>query len=137
MKKALLLLIISSILISCKKDRTATTTERITGRWLVEYLADVDYENGAEKKRETYPGQGQFCDFRSDGTATVNLDGEQLEVRWTATDTKLTFSVPDRNSVDFVIRSSTGNTLILEANENIEVQGNVTYRSVVEIKMTK
>lgn len=121
MKKALLLLILSTILISCKKDRTATITERIIGRWLVEYLADVDYENGAEKKRQTYPGQGQFCDFRGDGTATINLDGEELEVRWTATDTKLTFSVPDRNSVDFIIRSSTGNALILEANEAIEV----------------
>lgn len=137
MKRTILILFLSIILFTCKKDRTATITERITGRWTVEYLADVDYENGVEKKRVNNPGQGQFCDFRSDGTATVNLDGEQLEVFWKATDAKLTLSIPERDSVDFIISSSSNNTLILEANEDIEVQGNITYRSVVEIKMTK
>lgn len=133
MKKSFLILILSTILFACKKDRTET----ITGKWSVEYLADVDYENGVEKKRVNNPVQGQFCDFRSDGTSTVNLDGEQLEVFWKATDNKLTLSVPDRNAVDFIIRSASNNILILEANEYIEVQGNITYRSVIEIKMTK
>ncbi|MNK59180.1 hypothetical protein D3C87_782800 [compost metagenome] len=140
MKKNLLLIVVLlSSLLACKKDTTEKNTDRIVGRWIVEQVSEVSYENGIEKQRIENFAQNddQVCEFRKDGTATVNLDGGNVDVKWTITDSKLKLSTDEATTIDFDVRTLTNNSLLLEYEEDVEVQNGTTYRRTIEFKMRK
>lgn len=138
-KNLLLILVLLSSLLACKKDSTEKNTDRLIGRWIVEQVSEVNYENGVEKKRlENFAqNDNQVCDFRKDGTATVNLDGGDVEVKWELTDKLLKLTTDLEKTVDFNVRTLTNNSLMLEYEEDVEVQNGITYRNTIEFKMRK
>ncbi|RZK65698.1 MAG: hypothetical protein EOO92_26070 [Pedobacter sp.] len=138
-KKLLFIFVLLSSLLACKKDSTEKNADRLISRWIVEQVSEVTYENGVEKQRiqNSAQNESQICEFRSDGTATVNLDGGNVEVRWVLTDSKLELTTDEALTVDFNIRTLTNNNLLLEYEEDVEVQNGITYRNTLEFKMRK
>ena len=60
MKKfTLLLLVAVATLISCKKDEAERNADRLIGKWTVESVAEINYENGVEKKRQQINAENQ------------------------------------------------------------------------------
>ncbi|RYF22545.1 MAG: hypothetical protein EOO42_08630 [Flavobacteriales bacterium] len=138
-KVTLLLLFVVTSLLSCKKDEAERNTDKLIGKWTVESVAEVNYENGVEKKRQQINAQNQtnICDFRNNGTATLNLDGGEVEVKWVAVDNRLQVT-PERGSdVYFNIKSLTRNELVLELEDDVDVENGITYRETLEWKMRK
>lgn len=140
MKKNLLLIfVLVTSLVACKKDATETNADRLIGRWIVEQVSEVNYENGVEKQKLQNSAQNdnQICEFRSDGTATVNLDGGDVEVTWTVTGSNLVLTTDEVLSVNFNILNLNENRLLLEFEDDVEVQNGITYRNTLEFKMRK
>ena len=105
----------------------------------LESVAEINYENGVEKKRQQINAENKtnICDFRNDGTATLNLDGGDVEVKWAAVDNRLQVT-PERGSdVFFNIKTLTKNELLLELEDDVEVVNGITYRETLEWKMRK
>jgi len=136
-KLTLLLLIAVSTLTACKKDEAERNTDRLIGRWTVESLAYIEYINDQEKERDQYSNLGLIWEFRKDGTATVNTDGEDVEVTWTATDKNLQLGVADGSKLDFAIISLSKNNLHLSIENDLEVRNGITYKEIVELKLRK
>lgn len=136
-KLTLLLLIAVSTLTACKKDEAERNADRLIGRWTVESLAYIEYINDQEKERDQYSNLGLIWEFRKDGTATVNTDGEDVEVTWTATDKNLQLGVADGSKLDFAIISLSKNNLHLSIENDLEVRNGITYKEIVELKLRK
>lgn len=136
-KLTLLLLIAVSTLTACKKDEAERNTDRLIGRWTVESLAYIEYINDQEKERDQYSNLGLIWEFRKDGTATVNTDGEDVEVTWTATDKNLQLGIADGSKLDFAIISLSKNNLHLSIENDLEVRNGITYKEIVELKLRK
>ena len=96
MKQALLLLLLTATLVSCKKDKDP----ELTGKWYLETFTVKEYMNNQLTSTDTEPGTGETLDFQENGTLvitepgtspytttytingnTVSWDGESLEIR--------------------------------------------------------
>lgn len=135
-KLTLLFLIAISTLVACKKDNAERNTDRLIGKWSVESVAYVRYENGVEKEREQYSDLPMKWDFRNNGTATVNLDSEDEEVTWIATENTLQITRGNAK-IDFQINSLTKNYMHVIFEDDTEVRNGITYRETVEFKLRK
>lgn len=133
----LALLIIFTAMTACKKDDAERSNERLIGRWTVESMAYVEYVNGQEKERDQYSNPGLEWEFRKDGTAVVNTDGEDVDAKWTVTDKNLQLVVPDGTKLDLTIISLTNNNLHLSIENDVEIRNGITYKEIVELKLHK
>ena len=90
---------------ACKKDGAGRNLDRLLGRWNVESVAYIHAENGKETEREQYSNVSLAWEFRNDGTATVNFEGGEAQINWTATDDQIKFRQEDGQQLDFRINS--------------------------------
>src|SRR5687768_7881088 len=96
MKQALLLLLLTATLASCKKDKDP----ELTGKWLLETITIKEYMNNTLTNTDTEYGSGEALDFQENGTlvitepgsspftttysingSTVTFDGDTYEIR--------------------------------------------------------
>ncbi|SOD12548.1 lipocalin family protein [Pedobacter xixiisoli] len=139
MKKAtlLLLLAITSILSACKKDEAERNSDRLIGRWKVESVAYIEFQNNKETQREQYSNLELAWEFRNDGTATVNFDSDEEVVGWTATNDMLQLTRGDDQRLDFKINSLTKSNLHVIFEDRNRVIDGITYRETVEFTLRK
>jgi len=138
MKKiTLLLLFVFTILFGCKKDDAERNSDRLIGRWNVESVAYIRYENGKETEREQYSNVTLAWDFRDDGTATVNFEGGEEQVTWTATDDEIQFKREDDQQLNFKINSLTKNSMDVVFEESVKVEDGITYRNTAQFILRK
>ncbi|EDM38490.1 hypothetical protein PBAL39_20495 [Pedobacter sp. BAL39] len=141
MKNKYLLILFAAVLTlnSCKKDSVEKNSDRLNGTWNLESVADVQYENGVEVDRDANSDLNLNWEFRNDGTATVNVDGGDVEVTWSTTETVLSLVAASegKSRVDFNIKSLSKNDMHLEYINYDEAENGVSYRSVREYKLRK
>ena len=138
MKKiTLLFLFVFTILSGCKKDGAERNSDRLIGKWNVESVAYIRYENGKETEREQYSNVTLAWDFRNDGTAAVNFEGGEEQVTWIATDDQIQFKREDGEQLDFKINSLTKNSMNVVFEQRMEVENGITYRSTVQFILRK
>jgi len=137
MRKLILLLIFAfTTLVACKKDKAETNTNRLIGKWKVNSVTYVTYQNGTEMERKEESKPNQFWDFRDNGTATVNFEGsDDLDVNWISTENTLQFTVKE-DKLEFQINTLTPNNMLAIYNL-VDVENGVTYRSSIEFRLTK
>lgn len=133
----LIALLFLTTFIACKKDKAEKNTDRLEGKWKVESVTFLKYENGKEvdSRKESLPNQ--IFDFRSDGSASVNLDGEDVEVKWTATDALLQLDTQRDVKLDLKIKSLSKTNLLLSYDLGEDVENGITYKETVEVQARK
>lgn len=138
MKKTTLLLIFAlTTLFACKKDDAERNSERLIGRWKVESVTYVAYENGVEKERNQYSDLPLIWDFRDNGTATVNFDSEDQQVSWNATANVLQIGLREDTKVDFQINTLSKDYMHVVFEDDVDVIDGITYKQTIEFKLRK
>lgn len=133
----LIALVLLTILAGCKKDKAERNTDRIVGKWSLHTAAYVEYENDKETERNQRSNLNQICEFRSDGSATVNLEGDNAEVKWTATDNTFQLTTDRQDKLDFKIKSLSKSNLHIVFEDDVDVRNGITYKETVEFEMRK
>jgi len=133
----LIALLFITTLSACKKDKAEKNTDRIEGKWKVESATYIEYENDKEVDRKEQSLPNQICDFRADGTASVNLQGEDVEVKWTATESVLQLDTERDVKLDLKIKSLSKTNLYLVYDSGVEVDNSITYKETIEFQMRK
>lgn len=138
MKKiSLLLLMVLAIFSACKKDRSERNAARLIGRWNVESVTYISYENGKETEKNRYEDIDLTWEFRSDGSATVNFEGGEEITNWTVVNDKLTFTRSDGQRLDFRINSLSSNNLDIVFEDEVRVVEAVTYKDAIEFNLKR
>lgn len=133
----LIALLFITTLSACKKDKVEKNTDRIEGKWKVESVTYIEYENDKEVDRDEHSLPNQICDFRPDGSATVNLEGEDVEVKWTATESVLQLDTERGVKIDMSIKTLSKTNLHLVYDADAVVENNISYKETVEFQMRK
>ena len=137
MKKLTLLFICAiSTLVACKKHDAERNIDRLIGRWSVESVAYVQYENGVEKEREKFSDLSMAWEFRNNSTATVNFDSGDQEVTWVATKNTLQITSGEAK-IDFQISSLTKNYMHVIFENHTETRNGIVYKETIEFKLRK
>ncbi len=136
-KIILLLLSVLTIFSACKKDDAERNSDRLIGRWNVETVAYIEYENGKETERNQYSNLDIFWDFRNDGTATVDFEGGDEQVRWNATDNMIQFIREEGDQLDFRINSLTKNYLHVVYEDRVRVIDGINVKQTIEFTLRK
>lgn len=71
MKQALLLLLLTATLVSCKKDKDP----ELTGKWNLENITIKEYMNNTLVNTDIEPGAGETIDFQENGTVVITEPG--------------------------------------------------------------
>ena len=131
------LVAVVATLFACKKDKAEKNTDRLVGKWNMNHTLEVLYENGKEIDRDEDDGQGQTVEFKSDGTGVSSYDDGSENFKWSATATELKITEESDSEADVYTIKSLSKTELVLVEEYVEVEGNTTYREVVETKFTK
>ncbi|WP_316790803.1 lipocalin family protein [Pedobacter frigoris] len=140
MKKITLIALFAVVatLFACKKDKAERNSDRLNGKWSLESMAYVYYEDGKEIEREQKSGLNLPWEFRTDGKATVKIEGDTQETNWTATESTLEItSQGGDQKLKFDIKSLSKTDLHLEYESDVDFENGKTYREVVEFKLKK
>lgn len=138
MKKITLLYLLALALLSaCKKDGSGRNSDLLVGRWDVESVTYVSYQNGKVTEKNKYEDIDLVWEFRNDGTATVNFEGGEEVTKWTAVDNKLIFTRSDGQQLDFRIYSLTRNILEITFEDRERVVDGVAYKDAIEFRLKK
>ena len=136
-KIILLLLSVLTIFSACKKDDAGRNSDRLIGRWKVETVAYVEYQNEKETERNQYSNLDISWEFRNDGTATVNFDGSNEQVRWAATENMIQFNRENDDPLDFRINSLTKNYLHVVYEDRVRVIDGINVKQTIEFTLRK
>lgn len=138
MKKiTLVLLMATTIFYACKKEGTERNADRLTGRWNLDSVTYISYQNGKEIERNQYGDLDVVWEFRNDGTATVNFEGGEEITKWTAGSDHLMFMRSDGQQLDFRINSLSRNNLNIMFEDQARVVEGITYKDAIEFDLKK
>ncbi len=117
MKKTFLftamMLILSSLLFSCKKDKAPTTAEKVQHKWTIVSEIDNSHDASGDDITTTTPapGSGDFIEFNVNGTFTTQFDGDTSSGSYSITsDTQMAV-----NGISFTIKTLTNSQFVLYA----------------------
>ncbi|WP_169304429.1 lipocalin-like domain-containing protein [Pedobacter frigoris] len=134
--KLIALIAVVATLFACKKDQAEKNSDRLVGTWAVQSILDIEYENNVETGRDEDAGNGETLEFKADGNG-IQTDGQYSDsFKWTATDSELKITWDGDEADVFKIKSLSKTDLHISI-EDIDVENNITYKEVTEIKLKK
>ena len=71
------ILLMASVLHSCKKDKKQTTTQKVQVKWSVESIIDHEHDPFLDTNITTLGTTADYIDFRTDGKVYSSVDGGQ------------------------------------------------------------
>lgn len=133
MKKVLVSLLVVFTLVGtttitgCKKDKEASKQEQIVGTWNMDKIYFETNIAGTSQKDTTEFTDGEFVQFKADGTLTSD-DGSGT---WEVIGTKLKITDPDDGPQEFDIKKLDGSELQLYTKET---EGESYFESTMFLK---
>lgn len=133
MKKILVSLLVvftlvgSTTITGCKKDKEASKQEQIVGNWNMDKIYFEMSLLGETSKDTTVFEDGEYVNFKADGTLTSN-DGNGT---WEVTGNKLKVVDPEDGPQEFEIKKLDGTQLQLYVKE---VEGDNYFESTMFLK---
>ena len=117
MKKYILFgLILTGLFFACSKDDDNNSpAPSLTGKWNVENILVMSYENGALQNTNTTPGNGATFDFQTNNNLVISMPGFPVE--------NYTYAIQPGNKVvfdgeTFEIRNLTSTSVTLFIRED-------------------
>lgn len=122
---------------SCKKDeKQSTTKDKILGKWSIEKVDYVDFEDGVTQAY-TESAPGEFLQFDADGKGSIKIYDEVEEFTWQLIDDKKIF-IPYEDNDEFKddditleIKSLTSTNMVLYSKE---IDGADYYEMTIYLK---
>lgn len=116
---------------SCKKDKEASSQDKIVGRWDMD-RAFFEISFGGESAKDTTVFEnGEYIEFKSDGTMIAHSDDESNTSSWTIDGSKLKLVDPEDGTEEYDIQKLTDNELVLHAKES---NGSDFYETTLHLK---
>lgn len=125
----LVILALAGVTTSCKKDKAASSQEKILGTWNMDKAYTEISISGQSQKDTTVFENGEYLEFKSNGTVIAHSDTEDTST-WEITGTKLKV-VDEDGPQEFDIQQLTDKELTLYSKES---EGSDFFQTTLHLK---
>lgn len=142
MKKILIICLITLTgLAGCKKENQDKKNNRnLLGTWQVQKQVRIEYENNVEKDRDERIYDDEVLQFIFQGENKLSIkngtDGDNTE-EYTYTLNGDTLELREGDSITTLLLRFNGNRQMILSLEDIDVDGDITYKDVTEFTLDK
>ncbi|WP_157263049.1 hypothetical protein [Pedobacter steynii] len=142
MKKILIICLVTLAgLAGCKKENQDKKNNRnLLGTWQVQKQVRIEYENNVEKDRDERIYDDEVLQFIFQGENKLSIkngtDGDNTE-EYTYTLSGDTLELREGDSITTLLLRFNGNKQMILSLEDIDVDGDITYKNVTEFTLDK
>lgn len=142
MKKILIICLVTLAgLAGCKKENQDKKNNRnLLGTWQVQKEVRIEYENNVEKDRDERIYDDEVLQFIFQGENKLSIkngtDGDNTE-EYTYTLNGDTLELREGDSITTLLLRFNGNRQMILSLEDIDVDGDITYKDVTEFTLDK